>query len=198
MSKGGIAALIAVCILVSGAAGVGGTIVANRYLDNNSTESTSNTDSSIIYQNVNSKENLGDTNYNVANVVQAVADTVVEIVTEQVSTNSIFGQYISTGAGSGVILTEDGYIVTCAHVIEGATTVKVTLTDGTSYDATVVGSDTQTDIALIKIEATGLTSAVIGDSDTLVVGEPRLQSETRLVNSAVQQQAALSARLNVR
>ena len=92
--------------------------------------------------------------YNVANVVQAVADTVVEIVTEQVSTNSIFGQYISTGAGSGVILTEDGYIVTCAHVIEGATTVKVTLTDGTSYDATVVGSDTQTDIALIKIEAT--------------------------------------------
>jgi|GEM_PF-70245 trypsin-like serine proteases, typically periplasmic, contain C-terminal PDZ domain len=174
MSKGGIAALIAVCILVSGAAGVGGTIVANRYLDNNSTESTSNTDSSIIYQNVNSKENLGDTNYNVANVVQAVADTVVEIVTEQVSTNSIFGQYISTGAGSGVILTEDGYIVTCAHVIEGATTVKVTLTDGTSYDATVVGSDTQTDIALIKIEATGLTSAVIGDSDTLVVGEPAI------------------------
>lgn len=89
------------------------------------------------------------------------------------STNSIFGQYISTGAGSGVILTEDGYIVTCAHVIEGATTVKVTLTDGTSYDATVIGSDTQTDIALIKIEATDLTSAVIGDSDKLVVGRAR-------------------------
>ena len=74
----------------------------------------------------------------------------------------------------GLSLIHICYIVTCAHVIEGATTVKVTLTDGTSYDATVVGSDTQTDIALIKIEATGLTSAVIGDSDTLVVGEPAI------------------------
>ncbi|MEE0835943.1 MAG: trypsin-like peptidase domain-containing protein [Clostridia bacterium] len=175
MSKGGIAALIAVCIVFSGAAGIGGSIAANRYFkDNTEANTNTNSNASVIYQDVNSKKNLGETNYSVANVVQAVSDTVVEIVTEQVSTNSIFGQYISKGAGSGVILTEDGYIVTCAHVIEGATTVKVTLTDGTSYDATVIGSDTQTDIALIKIEATGLTSAVIGDSDTLVVGEPAI------------------------
>ncbi|MCL2671512.1 MAG: trypsin-like peptidase domain-containing protein [Clostridiales bacterium] len=76
-----------------------------------------------------------------------------------------------TGSGSGVIVTEDGYIVTCLHVINGADAISVTLNDDRSFEATVVGYDTRNDIAIIKIEATGLTPAALGDSDTVTVGE---------------------------
>ena len=75
------------------------------------------------------------------------------------------------GSGSGVILTEDGYIGTCAHVVVGAKSIKVTLNDDTSYDATIIGTDVRNDVAIIKIEATGLTPAALGDSDMLTVGE---------------------------
>ena len=82
------------------------------------------------------------------------------------------GYYVQSGAGSGVIISQDGYILTCAHVVSGATSVKVQL-DGSdeSYDATIVGQDSTSDIAVLKIDATGLTPAVIGDSDALAVGE---------------------------
>ncbi len=75
------------------------------------------------------------------------------------------------GFGSGVIISEDGYIVTNYHVVEDATALKVTLYDGTAYDATVVGSDEKTDLALLKIEATGLTALAFGDSTQLRMGD---------------------------
>ena len=95
------------------------------------------------------------------------------ITTEQmVSTNTWFGgSYVQSGAGSGVIISQDGYIVTCAHVVSGANNITVQLADGTEYTATVVGQDSTSDVAVLKIEATGLTPAVIGDSDSLAVGE---------------------------
>ena len=74
-------------------------------------------------------------------------------------------------SGSGVIISEDGYIITNAHVISGASQIKVRTSDKTEYEAELIGSDTKSDIAVLKIEATGLTPAVIGDSDKLVVGE---------------------------
>lgn len=80
-------------------------------------------------------------------------------------------EYKSVGAGSGIIISEDGYILTNAHVVEGATSVQVTLNDDTPYEAVVVGTDSANDIAVLKINAQGLTPAVFGDSDQLVVGD---------------------------
>ena len=80
-------------------------------------------------------------------------------------------QTVSEGAGSGVILTSDGYIATNNHVIEGASKITVTLKDGTSYSAKLIGTDSQGDVAVVKIDATGLQPAVIGDSSTLQVGD---------------------------
>lgn len=73
--------------------------------------------------------------------------------------------------GSGVILSEDGYIVTNNHVIENAKRLRVSLYDGRAFEATVVGSDPDTDVALIKIDATGLTTLPFGSSDELRLGE---------------------------
>lgn len=75
------------------------------------------------------------------------------------------------GSGSGIILTSDGYIVTCKHVVDGAGTIKVILNDDTEHEARLIGSDSRTDLAVLKIEATGLTPATLGDSDMLTVGE---------------------------
>lgn len=109
--------------------------------------------------------------YSVAGVAEKAADSVVEIVTESVKTGSFMGQYITEGAGSGVIMTVDGYIVTNNHVIEGASKITVTLRDGTHYDAKLVGTDKSTDLAVIKIDAEKLSAAKFGNSDSLVVGE---------------------------
>ena len=110
-----------------------------------------------------------------AQIVEMSAPSVVGIDTiTTATTNSYwygYGQsYEVPGSGSGVILTEDGYIATCAHVVDGAKSVKVTLNDDTSYDAAIVGTDKKNDIAIIKIDAKDLTPAVVGDSETLTVG----------------------------
>jgi serine protease Do len=101
-----------------------------------------------------------------------------ELTTPQVIQNvlpSVVGVNVSTmmgeGSGSGIIFSQDGYIVTNQHVIDGAMSVKVKLSDATEYDATIVGQDARTDLAVIKIDATGLPAATIGDSDQLVQGE---------------------------
>ena len=73
--------------------------------------------------------------------------------------------------GSGVIMTSDGYIMTNAHVVDGVTRVKVQLFDGRTYDATVIGADENTDIAVIKIKETGLPAAVFGNSDSVMIGD---------------------------
>lgn len=101
-----------------------------------------------------------------------ISPSVVSITTEAVQQGQAwYGSYVTSGAGSGVILSSDGYILTCAHVVDDADTVTVTTSDGTEYDAEVVGSDTADDIAVLKIDATDLTAAVIGDSDAASVGE---------------------------
>lgn len=109
----------------------------------------------------------------VQQIAAVVSPSVVAITTEQMSGSQTWfgGYYVQSGAGSGVIISQDGYILTCAHVVSGATSIKVQLDNGDTYDATIVGSDSTSDIAVIKIEATGLTPAVIGDSDALAVGE---------------------------
>ncbi len=106
-------------------------------------------------------------------VADMVSPSVVVITTEQVvySQWSWYGQnQVESGAGSGVIISSDGYILTCAHVVDGASTITVTIGDQ-DYTATLVGEDTTSDIAVIKIDADGLTPATVGDSDSLKVGQ---------------------------
>ena len=109
----------------------------------------------------------------ISQVYYAVADSVVEITTETVQTSLWMGQYVSTGAGSGVIIDESGLIVTNNHVIEGASTVIVRLTDGSEYKAKLVGTEASADLAVLKINAgdRDLTVARLGCSADLVVGE---------------------------
>lgn len=108
----------------------------------------------------------------IKDVAKRVGPSVVEVTTEQVTTHPIFGQFVQGGAGSGVILSQDGYIITNNHVVHGATQVKVRLTDGNEYEAKIVGMDAKTDIAVLKVEAEGLPAVVVGDSDGIEVGEP--------------------------
>lgn len=78
---------------------------------------------------------------------------------------------ISYGTGSGIVLTQDGYIVTCAHVIDGGQKIYVCMQDGTEYSAQIVGKDAQSDIAILKIDAQNLPAATLGNSTNTVVGE---------------------------
>ena len=104
-----------------------------------------------------------------AEIYAANVNSTVGITTE-VTTN-YFGYTTTTPAsGSGFILTEDGYIVTNYHVIEDSTSISVALYDGSTYDAKIVGYDDSNDIAVLKIEATGLTPVILGDSSQMYVG----------------------------
>lgn len=100
-------------------------------------------------------------------IFQKVVPSAVSITTSIQS----YGQ-VGTGTGTGIIMSEDGYIITNNHVVDGATSIQVTTNDGQVYDAEVVGTDENTDIAVIKVNATGLTAAEFGDSSSLVTGEP--------------------------
>ena len=108
-----------------------------------------------------------------AQVAKMVSPSVVVITTEQVvySQWSWYGQsQVESGAGSGVIISSDGYILTCAHVVSGASNITVSIGDK-DYPATLVGEDTTSDIAVVKVDASGLTPATVGNSDNLKVGE---------------------------
>ena len=107
----------------------------------------------------------------VSAVVQRVAGSVVEIRVRSEQGGGFFGAQTAYGAGSGVIISEDGYIVTNDHVIEGATRIVVRLNDGTEFDAAVIGTDSRTDLAILKIDAEGLTPAEFADSDLIEVGQ---------------------------
>ena len=92
-------------------------------------------------------------------------------ITTSVTTNYWGFQTTSAASGSGFILTADGYVLTNYHVIESSNSISVTLYDGKSYDAALIGYDESSDIAVLKIDAEGLTPVVLGDSDNLNVGD---------------------------
>lgn len=155
------------CSALFGALGV--TIGYNAALDN--APAVKNTNAAL---NVNSSSNVvaEAPEGSIAAAAAIAKQSVVEITTETVTTNFFYGQYVQSGAGSGVIIdAENGYVITCAHVIEGASTVTVTLMDGTDYKAKIVGSDSRTDVAVIQIEGENLVAAQIGNSEDLVVGQ---------------------------
>lgn len=174
-----IAASLAVLVIAFGG-GYLGSMMAGRQSGLSGTTVTSSeggADSSSNVQQslVNTVSGYDSTEATmIEQVVAATANSVVEITTESVTTDSYFHQRILSGAGSGVIVTSDGYIVTNHHVIDGSDKITVTLRDGTQYSASLIGSDSKTDIALLKIEASGLTPVVMGDSSKLNVGEPAI------------------------
>ena len=167
----GLCGVAAACLLFAG-----GAVVGNRAFGGNANSdsgaSASTSDSAPTLQ-INSKptsdsSNSSD-NYDTANgmagedIYKKVNPSVVSVI----STTSE-----GTGSGSGVIMSKDGYIITNNHVVDGAQSVSVQLSDGTSLDAKIIGTDEQTDLAVIKVTPTSdLTAAEFGDSDELEPGE---------------------------
>ena len=106
----------------------------------------------------------------IADLVDSVAPAVVSIVT-QVDQRSFFGTTRTTGSGSGVIFNENGYILTNNHVVEDAAAISVTLFDGRELDAKLIGRDSRTDLAVIRIDEENLSVASLGDAAQMRVGE---------------------------
>ena len=155
-------------ILIPGAVGFGAGVGAFTLMDKNSEKVILQTTQSSTVSTSAGNTLVGTT---VSSVAAAVSDSVVEITTESVATSTFFSNYVTTGAGSGVVFTSDGYIVTNNHVIEDANTITVTLHNGEIYTAELIATDSKTDLAVIKIDASDLTPAILGDSDALVIGE---------------------------
>lgn len=166
---GKIAALCLVCALVGGVAGGAG--VAAFSGNGSGGGSTTlvegeRTPTVVSIANVTAKDPL-----TASQIYQTYVGSTVGITTEIVTTN-YFGQPVSqAAAGSGFVISDDGYILTNYHVIKGASSIKVAFMDGTNYDATLVGGESENDIAVLKINASGLSPVVLGNSDNVQVGE---------------------------
>ena len=154
--------------------------IKNKLIGTKSTSSISTPTSSQSSLDIVNLANFSDTSIGVA---QKVLPSIVGI-TVNYDVNSVFGNSTAKATGSGIIISEDGYIVTNNHVISSesssssyyeitkSTGITVNLyNDSTEYKATVVGSDSYTDLAVLKIDATGLTAATLGNSDDVKVGE---------------------------
>lgn len=175
LTRGGIALLVMVCLLTSTVFGFGGAMLANNLKASSSfgTRADFSTagDKSGVTKTKNAVELSTDSDLTVEEIAALNANSVVEIKTESVATDNWMQQYVTEGAGSGVIISADGYIVTNNHVIEGSNKITVTLKNGSSYTASLVGRDDETDLAVLKIKASGLTPVVYGDSSKLSVGD---------------------------
>ncbi len=163
-----VTALILACAVAGGLAGWGGAAIAG---------SGSNSGKTTIQQSdrqpvtVQAKKVDGQTKMDPATVYASVVNSAVSINCSATSTN-IFGQQTQTASsGSGFIITEDGYVVTNYHVVSGASSVQVTLYNGDTYDATVIGGDSDYDVAVLKINASGLQPVTLGESADVNVGD---------------------------
>lgn len=153
-----------ICSLVGG--GIGGAVGANLAVGNSNVAQMSNNGGSSQVQLVG---NSGEISPVIA-IAQKVTPSVVGV--KVYSTYNYWGRQMNAqGSGSGIIYSEDGYIITNYHVIENATSVTVTLSDGTEYEAQIVGSDSTSDLAVLKVNANNLPAAELGDSDKLQIGE---------------------------
>ena len=167
----GLCGVAAACLLFAGGAVVGNMAFGGN-ANSDSGTSASTSDSAPTLQ-INSKpesdsSNSSD-NYDTADGM-AGEDIYKKVNPSVVSVISTTAE--GTGSGSGVIMSKDGYIITNNHVVDGAQSVSVQLSDGTSLDAEIIGTDEQTDLAVIKVTPTSdLTAAEFGDSDELEPGE---------------------------
>ena len=167
--KGGkLVALCLVCAIIGGIAGGAGVGAATGAFaqDKTTIYEGTRTPTVVNVSNVTGKDLL-----TAPEIYATYVGSTVGITTE-ITTTNVWGQPVSqAAAGSGFVITSDGYILTNYHVIEDADSIQVAFVDGTTYDATLVGGESENDIAVLKIDATGLTPVIIGDSDNVKVGE---------------------------
>lgn len=179
-------AVVLCCAITSAASlGVFVVMIQNGVINVQSSEASSN--AAFTISRVVSGDTSSDTSASSDGTVSAMSDqdiaarltpSVVCIQNYQVTQNYGFMQTDTSDSsvspaseGSGIIMSEDGYIITNAHVVEGATSLKVMTSDGETYEAQLIGSDTVTDLAVVKIDATGLTAAEFGSSKDLRVAD---------------------------
>lgn len=179
-------AVVLCCAITSAASlGVFVAMIQNGVINVQSSEASSN--AAFTISRVVNGDTSSDTSASSDGTVSAMSDqdiaakltpSVVCIQNYQVTQNYGFMQTDTSDSsvspaseGSGIIMSEDGYIITNAHVVEGATSLKVMTSDGETYEAQLVGSDTVTDLAVVKIDATGLTAAEFGSSEDLRVAD---------------------------
>lgn len=179
-------AVVLCCAITSAASlGVFVAMIQNGVINVQSPEASSN--AAFTISRVVNGDTSSDTSASSDGTVSAMSDqdiaakltpSVVCIQNYQVTQNYGFMQTDTSDSsvspaseGSGIIMSEDGYIITNAHVVEGATSLKVMTSDGETYEAQLIGSDTVTDLAVVKINATGLTAAEFGSSEDLRVAD---------------------------
>lgn len=179
-------AVVLCCAITSAASlGVFVAMIQNGVINVQSSEASSN--AAFTISRVVNGDTSSDTSASSDGTVSAMSDqdiaakltpSVVCIQNYQVTQNYGFMQTDTSDSsvspaseGSGIIMSEDGYIITNAHVVEGATSLKVMTSDGETYEAQLIGSDTVTDLAVVKINATGLTAAEFGSSEDLRVAD---------------------------
>lgn len=179
-------AVVLCCAITSAASlGVFVVMIQNGVINVQSPEASSN--AAFTISRVVNGDTSSDTSASSDGTVSAMSDqdiaekltpSVVCIQNYQVTQNYGFMQTDTSDSsvspaseGSGIIMSEDGYIITNAHVVEGATSLKVMTSDGKTYEAQLIGSDTVTDLAVVKIDATGLTAAEFGSSEDLRVAD---------------------------
>lgn len=162
-----ITAIVLAGVLLSGLCGFGGAMLAKNAGRGHSTiQQSSRPATSVAIKKVD-----GQTLMTPAEVYAATVNSVVSINCSASSTN-IFGQQVeSASSGSGFVITDDGYIVTNQHVISGASSITVTLYNGESYPATLIGGDSDYDVAVVKINANSLTPVTMGNSADVNVGD---------------------------
>lgn len=169
--SGKVIALAACCSIIGGGLGAGGTFLGMKHFsDSGAAESVSNTafaSSAVLTNTANVKS---DSLMTAAEVYEKNVNSTVGITTS-ITTNYFGYQTSAAASGSGFIISDDGYILTNHHVIEGADSITVTAYDGTKYKAELVGSYAANDIAVLKIDAKNLVPVSLGSSDNLKVGD---------------------------
>ena len=179
--KGILAGVMAVALVASGC-GITAALV-NHYWENRTEEMVSQVQVQIqdLQEQIITNANISEGN-SVSGTVQLLEGlTPGQVYARNVKSvvlisstvmESYYGQTASgTSTGSGFVLTEDGYVVTNHHVVEGASSISVTMSDGTVYSAQLVGSDSTNDVAVLKMDASGLQSVALGSSTDLIVGD---------------------------
>jgi S1-C subfamily serine protease len=157
-----LAASLLSALLASG--GTFAALTASGALDRPAATPQANADPAGVRQPITIDESSA-----IVDVAAKAGPAVVKIATEGVDeTNPSIDQ---TGVGSGVIFDSNGWVLTNRHVVAGSNRLTVELNDGTTYEGTIYGIDTLTDLAIVKVDATGLTAAALGDSDALRVGQ---------------------------
>ena len=163
-----VVAIVLACAIIGTGCGFGGAALYRS--TNRQTVTVQQSSREPVSVKVNHVD--GQTKMEPAEVYASTVNSVVSINTTSTSGTNIFGQTVETASsGSGFIISQDGYIVTNYHVVKGATAVKVTLYDGATYDATVIGGDSDYDVAVLKIDATGLSPVTLGNSEDVNVGD---------------------------